>query len=98
MVIFTEQAERDLEEIADFIAVDNPARALTFVRELREKAVAIEQSPRAFPLAPRHEDKGLRRRIHGNYVICYRLEGVDVVIIHILHVARDIHAVLSSEE
>ncbi|MFW2026200.1 type II toxin-antitoxin system RelE/ParE family toxin, partial [Acinetobacter baumannii] len=30
-VIFTKQAESDLEQIADFIALDNPIRALSFI-------------------------------------------------------------------
>ena len=33
--LFTETAEADLEAIADYIALDNPARALTFVTDLR---------------------------------------------------------------
>ncbi|MCF9028535.1 type II toxin-antitoxin system RelE/ParE family toxin, partial [Acinetobacter nectaris] len=36
-VIFTKHAENDLEQIADFIAKDNPIRALTFVREIEKK-------------------------------------------------------------
>ncbi|MGD7268361.1 type II toxin-antitoxin system RelE/ParE family toxin, partial [Ralstonia pseudosolanacearum] len=33
----TPLAEQDLESIADYIAQDNPARAVTFVRDLREQ-------------------------------------------------------------
>ncbi len=36
VVIVTGPAEADLETIADYIAAQNPFRALTFVRELRE--------------------------------------------------------------
>ena len=35
-VIFTKQAESDLEQIADFIALDNPIRALSFIKELEQ--------------------------------------------------------------
>ena len=34
-LLITPLAEQDLETIADYIANDNPARALSFVRELR---------------------------------------------------------------
>lgn len=42
---FTPLAEQDLEVIADYIAVDNPARALSFVRELRAQCQRIVLNP-----------------------------------------------------
>ncbi len=33
-LLITSTAEQDLRNIGDFIAQDNPARAVTFVREL----------------------------------------------------------------
>lgn len=97
IVRFVAQAEQDLENIADFIARENPARALSFVKELRIKAVGIGQSPRAFPVLQRYEHQGIRRRIHRDYAILYRFDGADVIIIHILHSARDIETLLSAE-
>jgi toxin ParE1/3/4 len=35
-VVLSNQAETDLEEIGDYIAADSPARAVSFVRELRD--------------------------------------------------------------
>jgi plasmid stabilization system protein ParE len=40
-VVITEVAEADLERIGDWIAADNPERALTFVLELRDKCEAL---------------------------------------------------------
>ena len=34
-LVFLPQAEMDLEAIGDYIALDNPRRAISFVRELR---------------------------------------------------------------
>lgn len=34
---FTPLAERDLVAIADYIAIDNPRRAVSFARELRQQ-------------------------------------------------------------
>lgn len=36
-VIFTDAAEGELEAIGDYIAVDNPTRAATFIQELRDR-------------------------------------------------------------
>ncbi len=34
-LFFTLLAEKDLEEIGDYIAIDNPRRAISFIAELR---------------------------------------------------------------
>ena len=33
-VLFTPLAETDLEDIGDYVAQDNPARALSFIQEI----------------------------------------------------------------
>ena len=43
---------------------------------------------------PRHAHLGVRRRVHGAYLIFYRIEKEAVVIIHILHGSRDYEALL----
>jgi len=93
-VVFSQQAKDGLREIALFIARDNKARALSFVGELRAKAQDIGRMPRAFPLVPRYEHHGIRRRPHGSYLIFYRVEDDRVSIVHILHGARDYEALL----
>jgi toxin ParE1/3/4 len=45
-------------------------------------------------LVPRHEHRGIRRRPYGTYLIFYRLENKRVVVIHIIHGARDYEAML----
>ncbi len=91
---FSNEAESDLEQIADYIARDNPWRALSFVRELRGKCEDLADSPNGFGLVPRYEHHGVRRRVHGNYLIFYRVENAKVVIIHVLHGATDYGAIL----
>ena len=86
---FAQSAEADLEAIADWIAEDNPARALSFVRELRAACEIIVDAPEAFPFVERYKSHGLRRKVQGNYLIFYVLADGVVTIIHILHGARD---------
>ena len=97
-VVFTDEAARDLQAIADHIALDNPRRARSFAADLIEQARALADMPRAFPLVPRYEQHGVRRRLHGNYAIFYRVEAGQITIIHILHGARDVEAILFSGE
>lgn len=97
-VVLTDEARADLESIADYIAQDNPARARSFVAELLGKARGLADMPEGFPLVPCYAHLGIRRRVHGNYLIFYRVEAARVVVIHILHGARDYEALLFPEE
>ncbi|MCG1039597.1 MULTISPECIES: type II toxin-antitoxin system RelE/ParE family toxin [Burkholderiaceae] len=90
-------AEADLEAIGDYIARDNPHRALSFVHELRDKCLSLANIPLAFPLVPRYQDHGVRHRVHGSYQIFYRIIGQPaecIDVIHVLHSARDYAAIL----
>ena len=66
---------------------------MSFVHELRDKALALASLPLAFPLVPRYKCHGVRRRIYGNYGIFYTLRNQLVVVIHILHNARDYQSI-----
>jgi len=98
LVIITGPAEADLEQIADYISAHNPARALSFVRELRDKCEALADAPRAYPLVPRYEHVGIRRRPHGDYLIFYRISVDTIDIVHILHGAQNYEPILFREE
>ena len=91
-VVLTREAREDLEGIADHIAADSPRRARSFVRELLEAGRGIGRAPRAYPVAPRYGGVEIRRRVHGAYLIFYRIDVGAVTILHILHGARDYDA------
>jgi plasmid stabilization system protein ParE len=93
-VVITAAAKADLLAIRRTIAADNPARAVTFTEELLDRCQALADNPRAYPLVPRYERFGIRRRVHGDYLIFYRLQPEQIEVIHILQGARDIEALL----
>lgn len=97
VVRLTPLAEAELEGIADYIARDNPRRALSFVQDLRDRCLSLADMPLAFPLVPRYEDRGIRHRVHGNYQIFYRVVGdppARIDVLHVLHSARNYAALL----
>lgn len=94
IVDITVTAENDLEEIGDYIAQDNPTRALSFILELRDKCLSLSDMPYGFPLVPRYERHNIRRRVHGDYLIFYRVGTDRITILHVLHGARDYAAIL----
>jgi toxin ParE1/3/4 len=58
----------------------------------------LAETPRAYPLVPRYEQFGIRRRPFGRFLIFYRI-GVDAIeVIHILHGARNYESLLFLDE
>ncbi|MCZ8081109.1 MAG: type II toxin-antitoxin system RelE/ParE family toxin [Rhodobacteraceae bacterium] len=96
-VDITSAAEADLEGIADYIARDNPVRAVSFVRELSERCLDIADMPEAWPIVPRYEHHRIRRRVHGRYLIFYRASADCITILHVLNGAMDVEAILFPE-
>lgn len=50
-LFFTPLAEQDLESTADYIAADDPRRAITFVQELRQHSQRTALSPPGYRMA-----------------------------------------------
>ena len=83
---WTTTALRTIDEIAGYIARDNPSRAASFVLELRHKTTQLESFP----------GMGRAGRVHGtrelvlykNYLAIYRVRGGDVEILRTHHVAK----------
>lgn len=93
-VTFAAEVFRDLEDIGEYIARDNPGRARTFVGELAAKARDIGRTPLGFEVVGRYRDLAVRRRPYGAYLIFYRVRDGQVEIVRILHGSRDYEAVL----
>ena len=88
-VFLSAESEADLDRIAAYIAESNPERAETYVRQLRVACTDLALAPRAFPLVPRLARAGIRRRVHGNYLIFYRVDGDEIRIVRVFHGAQD---------
>ena len=90
-LLLSPRAAADLEEIGDYIARENPARAASFVAELEAKCRAVAETPELYParadLAP-----GLRMAVHGRYLVLYRAlpDQKAVRIERVLHGARNL--------
>ncbi len=96
-VVFSPQAARDLESIADYIAVDNAGRAATFIQQIRKRCLALAEFPesaRRFPELGENAHWLAYRR----YVILYRNLPNEVSIERIIHGARDIIALVTDRD
>jgi toxin ParE1/3/4 len=97
IVVLTAEAESDLETIAEYVAQDSLTASLSLVHELREKCLALAEAPRGYPLVPRYEHHGIRRRPFGSYLIFHRIGTAAIEVVHILHGARDYEPLLFPE-
>jgi toxin ParE1/3/4 len=85
----TPDAITDLDGIWDYIAGDNPAAADRVMDELDEQFMLLSKNPEMGERQPFLADGSFRRFTHRNYVIYYRPLDDGVVLVRVLHGARD---------
>ena len=84
----TKTALRSVDEIAGYIAKDNPARATSFVLELQEAVTKLQAHP---GMGRAGRVPGTRELVlHQNYIAIYRVRGDDVEILRLHHAARNL--------
>jgi toxin ParE1/3/4 len=92
--LLTLEAKKDLEEIHDYIAQDNPSMALSFIISIQDKCQSVASSPE---IGRKREELGseLRSFPIKNYIIFYRISNSNIQVIRILHAARDIESIFN---
>ena len=96
-VVFSPAFSNDLNEISDFISLDNPRRALSFTSEIRQRCLALGDMPESG--AVRSEfGPNMRSVPFGRYVIFYIIYSDRVRIVRVLHGSRNLKAVFGEEE
>lgn len=93
-VTISNLAEADIEAITDFIARDNPLRAVSYAKELWRLCLALADTPFRFAQLQNYEAFGYRRRIFESYSIIYRIEGEEVTIVRIISSYMDVDVAL----
>lgn len=88
--------EGDLDDIANFIAQDNPRRAVTFIKQIRAKFSEIQRIPLSFQLRPDIGDEA-RMANFGNYAILFRVMADVVRIERVVYGGRDLPDVVGLE-
>jgi plasmid stabilization system protein ParE len=82
-------AERELEEIGNFIANDNPLRAASFVQELVERCYGLADHSKRYSVVTTWHGLEIRRCPYRHYLIFYVLDERGLEIAHIIHGSRD---------
>lgn len=80
---WTRGALRQLDQILDYIAADNPVRATSFAQELKDKVGILAVHP---GLGRPGRVPGTRELVlHRHYLAIYRVVGDEVQVLRIHH-------------
>jgi toxin ParE1/3/4 len=96
-LVWARPALDDLAGIRTFIARDDPAIADDFVRRLRRAAERLRSFPESG--ASRDDIRATLRSIpFERYVLFYRLEQDRLLVLRVLHSARDVSAIFDQDQ
>lgn len=87
----------DLEEIADYIARDNPRQAIRLLRKLGARMKEIARHPQVYRLRPEIAPEA-RVAIVGSYAILFRIREETVRIERVVHGSRDLPLLIGDPE
>lgn len=92
-VEFSPTALSDLEDIADYIARDNPIAAEQWVDKLVQAAQKIASHPRSGRAVPEIGDPRIRELIVGEYRVVYRVEEKRLLVLTVIEGHRRLRGV-----
>lgn len=90
-VIWTEPALQELDEIADYISLDNPAAAKNLVREAFKRVDYLVHHPKSGKLVEEFEASVYREIILPPCKIFYRIADDIIYIIHVIREEQLLH-------
>jgi toxin ParE1/3/4 len=93
-LIWTEAALTDLEEVAEYIALDNPDAAAQYVRRVFSRVDRLEGFPRSGKCPPELPGTLYREVVVPPCRIFYRVTDSEVYILHVMRAERLFRAYL----
>jgi plasmid stabilization system protein ParE len=88
-IVWSENALQDNEQISEFIRKDSSDRAALFVSRLIDATEKLSQYPNSGRVIPEVKKDEYREVIYGAYRIMYKLAAREVLILAVIHSARD---------
>lgn len=91
-VIWTEPAVQELDAIAEYVALDNPAAACHLVREVFEKIERLENFPPSGRVPPELPNSVYREVVIRPCRIFYREDESRVIVLYVMREERQLRA------
>jgi len=87
-LIWTEPALQDLEQIADYIALDNPSAAKRLVKKVFKQTSLLESFPEMCPHPHDLPNTAYRHLVINPLRIFYRIQDESIFIIYVMRHER----------
>lgn len=91
---WTEPALNDLDEIAEYIALDKPSAAKNLVKEIFKSVKILKQFPESGRCPPELPEASYRELVVGPCRIFYRVETKQVYILYVMRSERELRKFL----
>lgn len=91
-VVWTEPALQELDAIAEYIALDNPAAASNFVQEVFDKTERLADFPQSGRMPPELPDSVYREVVVPPCRVFYREEDKRVFVLYVMREERQLRA------
>ncbi len=96
-LIWTEPTLSDLDEIAEYIALENPAAARKLVRQVFSVTERLESHPKSGKVPPELEGSRYREIVIGPCRVFYRHTKNKVLFLYVMRVERELRNFLLEE-
>jgi plasmid stabilization system protein ParE len=87
-IIWTDPALADLDAIADYIAIENPAAAAEFVQRVFRHVEQLQAHPRSGSKVPELRGSRYRQLVEPPCRVFYRPDRHAVYILHVMRAER----------
>ncbi|HMN44934.1 MAG TPA: type II toxin-antitoxin system RelE/ParE family toxin [Povalibacter sp.] len=87
-IIWTEPALSDLDAIADYIALDNPAAAAAVVKRVFEHVGQLSSHPESGSRPPELKRSRYRQIVEPPCRVFYRTDGERVYVLYVMRAER----------
>lgn len=92
-IVWSNYALADLNEIAEFIALDSPRYAQITVEKLYHKVEILKTHPKIGRIVPELERETVRELIEGNYRIIYEISSDQISVLTVHHSSRVLRSI-----
>ena len=83
-------ALQDIRNLKEYISKDSEVYAQRFVEKIFDAVEKLRHAPRIGRRVPEAEDESIRELLFRSYRLIYRLEPERVVMLAVIHGARDL--------
>ena len=96
-ILWAEAAEKDLTEIIDYIAIDNPADASRILQEIKQQAASLYTFPERGRIVPELHENGIhfyRELVIPPWRMIYRISDTEVYVLCVFDSRRNVEDIL----